>query len=754
MLDILRRIVQEVSAAADLEEALRIIVSRIKSTMDVDVCSVYLADTGFRRYMLMASDGLDGNAVGNVAIPVGRGLVSLVGEREEPLNIANAPQHPRYYPLPGGFERADAAFLGVPIVHRRRVMGILVVRRAQARPFSEEQVSLLVTMAAQLAAAIAHAEASGETAKLITGQTAAGSFLEGVRGAPGVALGQVLVVYPPADLDAVPDRRVRDIDQELAIFRAAVERVRAELEALERQLGGTLTRENRALFDAYQLMLNSDSLIGRTEARIRAGSWASGALRDTVKEQCKTFAAMTDPYLKERVNDVRDLGQRILMSLQSGKRSAPPYPEKTVLVANEMSATMLAEVPPDRLVGVVSVKGSSSSHVAILARAMGIPAVVGVDDLPVSRVDGCAIVVDGYRGRIYLSPGPAIRAEYERLKREEEEIEATLAELGDLPSVTPDGVHIPLYANTGLVADITPCLNSGACGIGLYRTEFPFMIRDRFPGENEQTEIYREVLSAFNPRPVTLRTLDIGGDKPLDYFPINEANPFLGWRGLRVTLDHPEIFLVQIRAMLRASDGLGNLRILLPMVSTVAELDQAIKLIWRAHKEVLAEGYHVALPFLGVMVEVPSTVYLIDAVAQRVDFISVGSNDLTQYLLAVDRNNPRVAQLYDSLHPAVLMAIRHVASSVHKHGKTTGVCGEMAGDPAGVLALIGLGVDSLSMSAANVGRIKKVVRTFSRRSAQSIVDAALAMENAEEVRQLLEQRIEEAGLGGLIRAGK
>lgn len=757
MLDVLRRIVQEVASARNLEQALAIIVKRVKQAMAADVCSVYLADYAQRRHVLMATDGLNPAAVGRVSLAMGEGVVSVVADAAEPLNLDNAPDHPRYRFVAETGEEYYHAFLGVPIIHHRKLLGVLVVRQRERRKFAEDEVAFLVTMAAQLAGALAHAEASGGIGPVSDGGTAAfdGGVVDGLAGAPGVGIGTAMVIYPPADLDAVPDRKITDVDAEIIAFKTAVGMVQGEIQTWGERLSLHLSAEELALFDAYGLMLSSGSLVDKVVERIRAGNWASGALRDTIHEHARVFEDMDEPYLRERAGDIRDLGRRILVCLQSaGRRKAPPYPERTILVGEEITATMLAEVPRERLVAVVSASGSRSSHVAILARAMGVPSVVGADDLPVGRMDGRALIVDGYRGRVYMNPSEAVRSEYTRLAREEAELVAGLQDLRDLPAETPDGVRLPLYVNSGLISDVSTSLANGAEGIGLYRTEFPFMIRDRFPGEEEQRRIYRQVLEAFAPRPVVLRTLDVGGDKPLSYFPITEDNPFLGWRGIRITLDHPEIFMVQLRAMLHASAGLDNLRLLLPMVSQLAEVDEAKRLVERAYRELREKGENVVMPPLGVMVEVPSAVYQAEAIARRVDFLSIGSNDLTQYLLAVDRNNSRVAGLYDALHPAVLQAIQNVVTAGHAQAKPVGICGEMAGDPVAAILLLGMGVDNLSMSVASLPRVKWVLRNFTQQRARELLSAALACEGADTVRLHLERALVEAGLGSLVRAGK
>ena len=754
MLETLRRIIQEVNLASGIDQALNIIATRVKEAMQVDVCSAYLSNESQKRHILMATDGLDPDSVGKVWLEFGQGLVSLVAERAEPVNLDDAPSHPRFFFLAQTKENPFHAFLGAPIIHHRKVLGVLVVQQRAQRRFQEDETAFLLTIAAQLAGAIAHAEISGGISGLLN-NVADGISLAGLAGSPGVAIGTALVVYPPADLEAVPDRQVppSDLEAEVEVFREAMALAQDDIRKLQGRLQTALSSEDRALFDAYLQMLGSASIIDDVIARIRAGSWASGALRDTIASHVRVFENMDDPYMRERAADLKDLGRRILMCIQKGRHNPPPYPEKTILVGHEITATMLAETPVERLVGVISAKGSSSSHVAILARALGIPAVVGVQDIPVSRMDGRELIADGYNGRVYVAPSEHIRREYERLAREEAELVAGLAELRDQPAETPDGYRIPLYANTGLLSDITPSLRSGAEGVGLYRTEFPFMVRDRFPSEDEQYRIYSQVVEAFAPRPVVLRTLDVGGDKGLSYFPIVEENPFLGWRGIRITLDHPELFLVQIRAMLRAGIGHNNTSILLPMIGSIPELDESMSLIGRAVCELLEEGEKVTIPRVGVMIEVPSLLYQIDAVAKRADFLSVGSNDLTQYLLAVDRNNSSVAALYDSLSPAVIHAIKQVVEGAARHRRPVSVCGEMASDPRAVLVLLGLGINSLSMSSSSVSRVKWVIRNVERSKAQELLSKVLTMDSAKEIRAYLDEALIEAGLGGLVRAG-
>lgn len=756
MLETLHRISREVNEAPGLPQALAVIVERVAESMDVDVCSVYLVDPESADFVLMDTRGLYPEAVGQVRLRPSEGLVGLVAEREEPINLEDAPKHGRFRYFPETGEERFSSFLGVPIIHYRHVLGVLVVQQRQRRRFDEEEVAFLVTLAAQLAGAIAHARASGGidglggTGSVVEG----GRALQGLPGAPGIAVGTVVVSYAQADLDAIPDREPMDVEEDVRGFEAAVDEVREELKQLSESIAGSVPDDERMLFDVYLRMLDGDSLVRETVERIRAGNWAAGALRQVIGEHVRVFEEMQDPYLRERASDIRDLGRRILSRLRAESSRARRIPEQAILVGLEVSASQLAEIPRDQLVGVVSATGSRNSHVAILARALGVPAVMGVDDLRTRRLDGRSAVVDGYSGRFYVDPSPTVEQEYLRLIRDEREFSEGLQILRDEPSVTPDGRKIKLYANTGLITDINLSLATGCDGIGLHRTEFPFLIRDRFPGEEEQMELYRQVLEQFRAHPVVLRTLDVGGDKSLAYFPFSEENPFLGWRGIRLTLDHPEIFMTQIRAMLRANVGIGNLQILLPMVSRLQEVEDARRLIKRARVELAEDGIETPMPPLGIMVEVPAVIFQLDAYCRKVDFLSVGTNDLTQYMLALDRNNSRVAGLYDELHPSVLQGIRQTIWAGRRHGRRVTICGGMAGDPAGVILLLGMGVDGLSMSVSNLLRAKWVVRSIPAARAAEWANRAVEMESPEEVRAMLRRVLEDYGLGGLIRAGK
>ncbi|RYD96112.1 MAG: phosphoenolpyruvate--protein phosphotransferase, partial [Sphingobacteriales bacterium] len=705
-------------------------------------------------YVLLATDGLNQDAVGRVRLSAGEGLVGRVVVREEPINLEQAEAHPSYQYFPETGEERYSSFLGVPIIHQRKVLGVLVVQQVEQRRFDEGDEAFLVTMSAQLAGVIAHAEATGGV-NTDKDQIAKQARFMGVPGASGIAIGEAVVIAPEADLRSVYYKPCTDIDAEIAFFQSCLMAVREDIKSLGARLKERLNREERALFDAYLAMLDDASLGGEVTERIRKGTNAAYAWAEVILEHEQTFNSMDDPYLRERATDLRDLGRRVLAYLQKSSQKRGEFPDRSILIGEELTASMLGEIPKEKLVGLVSVLGSSNSHVAILARAMDIPTVMGAVDLPYMQMDGRPIIVDGYRGAVYSNPNEHMLKHYTAIDLEEQMLVKGLEALKDLPCETKDNYRLTLLVNTGLMADVVRSLERGAEGVGLYRTEVPFLMRDRFPSEEEQRAIYREQLAAFAPHPVTIRTLDIGGDKALPYFPIEEDNPFLGWRGIRITLDQPEIFLIQVRAMLRANAATGNLGILLPMVTSLEEIDEARRLIDRAGREVEEQlGYELPRTRLGVMIEVPSMVFMLPALVGRVEFISVGTNDLTQYLLAVDRNNTRVAGLYDSLHPAMLRVLRQIITSAEVAGLDVSLCGEMAGDPMGALLLTGMGFRNLSMNGRSVARVKYLLRRIDLADAEELAGRVLQAHFTTDVRQMTAAFMERRGLGGLIRGGK
>jgi phosphotransferase system, enzyme I, PtsP len=761
MLKVLKRIVQDVTATTHLAEALGILVQRVSKAINVEAVSVYLIDSKNAQYVLTATEGLSKQAQFRVRVGLDEGLIGLVGRREEPINLENAPAHLDFYHHPLVGEEHLHAFLGVPIIQHRKLYGVLIIQQAEQRFFDDAEESFLITLAAQLGGMLAHAEATGELSVLTEPQPVGNSVAEtshitlsGLASVPGIGIGTAVVVYPQSDIDAIPRTPTEEPEAEILLFHEALDSAREDMRRLSKRMKATVPEEEHALFDVYLNILDKDNLGTEVAGVIREESInAEAALAFVIKKHIVQFEGMEDDYLRERASDFRDLGRRVLAKLQWSQREEIAYPKRTILIGEEVSAAALAEVPEGQLLGVVSAKGSNNSHVAILARALGVPTVMGTRGLKMEFLSRRAIVVDGFYGQVHISPPRPVLAQYKRLAQEDQELNQSLVSLRDKPAETTDNYRVSLQVNTGLAMDAGMSMSVGAEGVGLYRSEVPFMSRDRFPSEDEQMIIYKQILKAFAPRYVTMRTLDIGGDKVLSYFPVEEENPYLGWRGIRITLDHPDVFLIQVRAMMRASEEINNLRIMLPMVTNLSEVEEATYLIEQAYEELLEEGAAIEKPKIGVMIEVPAAACLAREIAKKVDFISVGSNDLTQYLLAVDRNNARVAGLYDSLHPAMLRLLLKVVEGGHAAGVEVSICGEMASDPYAVILLIAMGFDTLSMNSTSLPKVKWIIRNLAIANARKILAEVLELDHPAEIRFHLQKALEAEGLGGLIRAG-
>ena len=781
MLSILRQIVLQFSHTSELNDALACMVKQIKKALQTDCCSIYLADYQQKNFVLMASDGLAQTSLGQTRIGFSEGLVGLVGKREEPLNIANAKNHQQYKYAPEVQEDDFNAFLGTPIIHQRKVIGILSIQQKKSRFFTENDEAFLVTLSAQLAGALANAEIKSLlNSSDFTPQDLA--QLQGIAGAPGIASGVIFVCQPLANLAAVALKKSTNEADELLRFQQAVAKTREEFEQLSAKLRDLIDTDTLAIFEVYKQLLDQASLRQEISLKIKQGWCADSALKLVIEYYIKQFEAIDDSYLRERASDIRDLGTRLLVNIQPQEKESLSLPEQFILLATDVTASMLAQYQHQGLQGVISLSGSNNSHAAIIARSLGLPAIMGVNSAVLSQLHQQHAIIDGYTGQLFINPSDLFKQEYQYLINQDKALTDKVMQAVMLPCITRDGRAIELQLNAGLSATFEHSFQYGALGIGLYRTEIPFMSQQGFPSEQQQTSIYRQVLEAFPKHSVTMRTLDIGGDKSLPYFPITENNPALGWRGIRITLDHPEIFLVQIRAMFRANQGLNNLEIMLPMISSIEEVDAAILLINRAFLELTSEirlemntqsvrtqsaniqsvntnlikknqDFSLMRPKIGIMLEVPSVIFQMEALAKRVDFFSVGSNDLTQYLLAVDRNNSQVANLYDAFHPAVLSALNSIAQQAARHLIPISLCGELASQPAGAILLLAMGYDKLSMNGHNVPRIKWVIRHITLEQAQLILMQVLSLDTTKQVHDYLNEQLESLGLGSFIRAG-
>lgn len=727
------------------------VVARVSMILGVDVCSLYIRDPASGLLNLVANEGFYEGAVGTVKFEVGKGLVGLVAERAEPLNLVDTSKHPATLLVDPDAQRTQKVFLGAPIVRNRRVIGVVTVRREAVR-FTDDEEGFMLLLATRLSRIIAHVTASVDfTFEAETRTQDRELRFEGIAGSPGIGIGQTVLIHPPVDINLVPERIAEDPEGELARFDEALQHVRNDMIRINETFD--LAEEERKIFDAYVHMLDDEAMGGEVRREIQHNrQWAQGAVKRVFRQHIDKMANSDNQYLAARSEDFKDIGQQIIAKLlDDDVPSMNFYPNETILISDEITASMMAEVPSERLKGIVSIKGSANSHTAILARALNIPAVMGAD-LPIFNCNRKFAIVDGTSGEVVISPSNELLMNYDRLISYEEDFAQELEELKDKFAVTKDGIRVNLWANIGLVSEITQSLDRGAEGIGLFRTEIPFANSPQFPTEAQQYEIYRRHMVAFEPKPVTMRMLDIGGDKQLPYFSIEEDNPFLGWRGIRITLDRPDIFLVQVRAMIKASEGLrSTLRVMLPMVTTLEEVEFASDLIDRAYREVLEDGFAVTKPLIGAMIEVPALIYQARLLARNVDFLAVGSNDLTQYLLAVSRNNPRVASLYQEFHPSVLRALRELAKAANIENKGIGICGELAGTVEGAILCVGMGYHVLSMNTINLPRVKWAIRQVSTLFCRRLLARVLRMEDVGEISEFLERRLTDAGLErGLI----
>ncbi|MFY2509621.1 phosphoenolpyruvate--protein phosphotransferase [Vibrio pectenicida] len=747
MLSQLRDIVEQVSKLDDVHQALKVLVKQTCSAMNTECCTVYLANEDMQRLELMATQGLKFKGK-KIHINFSEGLVGLVKRSAEPLNLAEASKHPNFKYFSQLGEKVYQSFLGIPIIYRRQVLGVLVVQQKQPRQFNEIEESFLVTLAAQLAVIIAHAQTQGQW-RLEKEQ----DEIRGIAASPGVAIGEFRWDDTQLDLSEVYPASTLDVAREQEWLLLAIEEALSDFRRMRKKLDGEINKDALAIFDLFTHLLNDPMLRKDLKTQVQKGDRADWALRQVVENYSNRFAKMSDVYMRERAQDVKELGQRLLLFLHNKEKSQPEFEKPIILVVRELTATLLASVPKDKLLAVVALEGAVNSHAAILSRAFGIPTVMGVT-LNLKAINGKVGIVDGYSGKLFISPNKQLLREYHELVDEESELATMVNQTVLEPARTKDDIRIEVMLNSGLSADANIASNQGVDGVGLYRTEISFLLHHRFPSEEEQVSQYKSVLSAYPDKRVVMRTLDIGGDKALPYLPIEEDNPFLGWRGIRFTLDHPDIFLMQIRAMMRASVDHHNLSILLPMVSGAQELDSALELIERAHLELVKLDNRITMPAIGVMIEVPSMIYLLPLVAEKVDFVSIGTNDLTQYLLAVDRNNARVANVYESMHPSVVMALEHIHRTCEQLKLPVCICGELAGDPIGALLMVGLGYRSLSMNTSNVAKVKYLLRHTDSSELRELATKALMKPYGNDIYAMMKTFFDDKGFSGFIRAGK
>jgi phosphotransferase system enzyme I (PtsI) len=566
------------------------------------------------------------------------------------------------------------------------------------------------------------------------------NMFKGIPSSPGIAIGKAFL-YRTAKIEVVLDTiGDNEIDDEIVRFENAKLKTKQQIERIYTRAVKTMGQDKAEIFKAHIAILEDPMLTEKVVNYIREEKLnAIASLDRTIKEFCSVFDGLDDEYMRERAVDIKDVGKRLLGNLAGiDTQSLRELPGKAIIIAEDLTPSDTAELNADKVMGFATDIGGKTSHTAIIARTLEIPAVLGLKDISKKVKQGDTVIVDGYRGKVFVNPTKEQVEEYIKLKRDLKQEERLLQRLRGLPAVTKDNRRVEISANIGVPDDVKTALKYGAEGVGLFRTEFLYMNRDMLPTEDEQYEEYKRVALDMGGRPVIIRTLDIGGDKDLPYFGFpKELNPFLGWRAIRMCLDRTDIFETQLRALLRASIH-GNLKIMYPMISGIAEIRSANKILNEVKKDLDIKG----IPYkkdleVGIMVEIPSAAIMADALIKEVDFFSIGTNDLTQYTLAVDRTNEKISDLYDPLHPSVLRLVRNVIEESHKAGKWTGMCGELAGDPMAAVVLLGLGLDEFSMSASSIPKIKQIIRNTTYEEAKRIADHVINMSTGQEVRDYI-----------------
>ena len=760
------RTLEDISAlilhSHDLQETLDNIVNLVAKRMASDVCSIYLLEEDGETLRLYATRGLSRLSVG-ITMKISEGLTGLAVEQRDVVATDNAPLHPRYKYFRQTKEEKVLSFLGVPFFERKNPIGVIVIQNREARTFTAAEISAVSTIAWQISSIVSNAKLldsvrkkeeerafyAAEVERLkkdgvlkdaARPRTASSrqAVLTGIGIAPGVAAGKVTVLNRGSREQVVLER-ARPRAEEQNRFLLALEKARVQTIYLEKRVGEILSEADAAIFHSHLMILEDRGFTGKIAALIDDGLGAHRAVAEVVGDYVAAFSRMEDPYLRERSADMEDIGRRLCDALNGNHRSQKKLRENRILIARELLPSDLASMDHGKVIGIATEKGNLNAHAAIMARALGIPAVFGVEGLLKQVGVRSEVIIDGTSGCVYLNPDPSIKLEYARLQGEFDLKQRALEGIRDLPAVTTDGCRMTLLANIGLLSDLRVAHLHGAEGVGLYRTEFPFMTRSAFPDRFEQAAIYRKVLEGFPGLPVTIRTLDIGGDKGLSYFPHpKEDNPFLGWRSIRVSLEREDIFREQLAGVLLASPY-GKCKLMFPLISGVDEVRAIKRIFEEVKKELTREGKAFDPEIgLGIMVELPAAVQIAEMLAKEVDYFSIGSNDLIQYILACDRNNQRVKKWYDPYHPAVLHAIKKVADAASGAGKPATLCGEMAGEPINAVLLMGLGIRSFSLSAPCIPRVKDAIRQISLARARRIADRVLGMESALAIREYLE----------------
>jgi|SRR6056297_764423 len=763
--DIFQTITESESPEMSLEKIGQLLIDRC----GVDVCSVYVFNAAEEKLVLRATVGLTKESVGTISMDVHEGLTGLVLETMKSVFVVNPATHPRFKYYEASGEDRYQTFLGVPLIYHQQTLGVLVIQTIAADTITEADIPVFENIASQISAIVAYTgilkglpgwePKSGEPADDMAApsqKTYKRNYLRGESVSFGVAEGYAHYLSENINFNQVHCTFSENTDDDIRRLERAFENAARQIKHIADQ-AKALSTEESGIIEAHLMFLRDKSLKQKIISKIEDGSCAEYALKEVIFEYGGMFQAIEDPYLSDRSADILDIGHRILENLIGGANGEhPAFSRETIVVASDLSPVDLLAIKQPNLKGIILVNGGRTSHTVILAKSFEIPIVIGVDGVLDAVRENDYVILDGISGFVFANPPDEIRREYEKRRKEREDAIEEMAPSLNLPATTKDGFTVSVGANIGLLSDTELVAKYGADFIGLYRTEFPFMLRKSFPSEEEQVAFYQKVLEKSAPLAVTIRTFDAGGDKIFSSLdrPV-EDNPFLGWRSIRISLDMEDVFRTQIRAILRAS-VVGPAHILFPMISCVTEVHR-IRAIMAEEKDNLRKKNVSFDPDIkmGIMVEVPGAVSILKRMLTYVDFVSIGTNDLIQYLLAVDRNNKRVASRYNLLHPSVVATIADIVAICRQAGKPLNICGEAAANPQGIFLFVGMGADHISMTPSAIPMAKNFIRCISRSYAQKCLQEAMDKEDAVAIGQLLGSCCDESSFAcGIMNAGE
>ena len=755
------------SRSHDLGETLANVIDLVAKRLDADVCSIYLSDGDLRHLTLSATNGLEPGSVKKVRLAFGEGLVGMCAQRGEPVAYEHAREDPNYRYFPETGEERYESLLAAPLIVQSVTTGVLVIQTLESRGFDQSDVELMQTCAQLLAPVVVNAQLlamvtnHAEDRAQIIGETTdrllipparakrleSNAELRGIPTARGVAIGPVYRLEAPVDLAHLDYEPSASAEEESSDLMEALVESRREIDEMRSVVGERFGPEFAAVFYTQMQILEDTGFVQQLQEAVQNRRNALQALTEVLDAYRATFEAIEDPYFRERGADVQEVGRRVMARLLGVRHHQTPLQNGAIVVVEQIFPELFARLEMDKVSALVSEHGGATSHGAIFARTLEIPAITGVTGVLAEARAGEMAIVDGSAGRIYLSPDDALLGEYQSAQRKYAIAVEHLDALRERPAETLDGRRIVLSANVGLINDLRLINQHGAEGVGLFRTELLALAHRGFPSEEEQEQLYERVVSQMAGRSVTIRTLDLGGDKGLPNIGLEpEENPQLGCRSIRLILDNKRAFRAQLRAIFRASSS-KTVKLLLPMISGVGELREARAVIdeVREQLERRGESFDRDLP-VGIMIEVPSAALISQALARECDFFSIGTNDLTQYTLAADRGNERVAHLYNPLHPAVLSLIDMSVRAASGANIPISVCGEVATNPLAVPILIGLGIDELSGAPGAVPIVKEIVRALDSQAVREDARQALSAESPEEVEAIAAARLRHAGL--------